>query len=93
MKTPAEIRERIESAKAELARAQGEQATLEKLATEQMAKVRELLGCKKGEEKAFLTKLRVQIEKDEAEVGELLDQAEAARDTEIQEETAVNVDN
>ena len=79
MSTPAQLRQRIQEARDELARIEGEKAALQQQADTGMTKVRSLLSCKKGEEKAALAKLKAQIAKDEAEVVSLLDKAEALR--------------
>lgn len=85
MKDPKALRQRIESAKADLARVEGERDALQKNTDEQMVQVRKILGCKKGEEKTSLAALKAKIAKDQEEIGALLDQAEQVRDGETEQ--------
>lgn len=83
---PQAVRERIEECRQDLARAEGEAETLKGEASDAVAKLRELLVCKPGKERAALRKLREKIEAGETEVEELLDQAEVIRDGTDEEE-------
>lgn len=79
MSDPAKIRERIAKTQAELARTEGEQSQIQEQIEQNLARVRELLGCKKGEEREALKALRDQVATDTATVEKLLDRAERAR--------------
>lgn len=80
MTNAADVRRRLEAARAELQRAEGEEAALKGQVDDGLKKLRELLGCKAGQERQALGKLREDLARDEAEVERLLDEAEAARD-------------
>ncbi len=86
MSNPDEIRARIEECRQELARAEGEKEALGGEVGDALVKLRELLGCKPGKEKASLKKLKQKIADDEAEVEQLLEQAEAICDGEEDED-------
>jgi hypothetical protein len=75
---PAEIKARLETAKRDLARAEGEHASYLKEAEAAKIKLREVLGCEPGKEREALAELQAEVEKDEAELARLLDEAEAA---------------
>lgn len=72
----AKLRKRIERAKAELARTEGERTSLNERIEECVDRLREHLDCGAGEEKAAIQELRSKVEADEAELTELLDEIE-----------------
>lgn len=82
MSSPEEIRARIETCRQDLARAEGEAQAIQRDMDADLGRLRKLLKCEPGKEKVALNKLRQEIAKGEAEVEELLDQAEAIRDGE-----------
>jgi len=88
--TPTEIRERIEECKQDLARAEGEDSTLREEIETSLGQLRKTLSCKPGKEKNAIQNLKKKIEKDEAALTDLLDEAEAIRDggSESEEEDA-----
>lgn len=77
---PAEIRERLESAKRELARGEGELEGFRRESEQAKSRLQEILGCAPGEERKALAELQASIEADEREVVSLLDQAEQANE-------------
>ena len=82
MSSPQRIRARIEECRQDLARAEGETEALQREMDQDLTKLRKLLKCKPGKEKAAIKKLREKIAADQAKVEELLDRAEAVRDGE-----------
>jgi len=70
------LRKRIEKAKADLARTEGEQGALLKQIEAEKEALRETLDCEPGEEKEAITALRKKIKADEVDLEELLDEAE-----------------
>ena len=75
------LRKRIERAKADLARTEGERAALNDRIEECVGQLREHLDCGAGEEKEAIKELRDKVDADEAELSELLDEVEkSARD-------------
>ena len=84
--TPAQLREMIETCRQDLARAEGEEATLNGEIEANLAKLRKILACKAGKEKQAIQSLKKKIEKDSGKVVELLEKAEALRDGGDEEE-------
>lgn len=79
MSTFHQIRARLAQARSDLARTEGEGQTLQGELDGTLGKLRELLACKPGQERAAVEKLQAEIAADTAEVSTLLDQAEAAK--------------
>jgi chromosome segregation ATPase len=73
-------RARVEAAKRELARAEGQIAAAEKEREADRARLCEVLGCKQGQEREALAELEEQAAAAEKEIAELLDGAKRARD-------------
>lgn len=71
------IRERIDVLKEEMANYQGRIDGLDDSIREDEEKLIELLGCKPGEEKAAIRKLKEETEKTEQGIEALLDEAES----------------
>jgi len=76
------IMRRIEVAKADLARAEGQQEVVEAEIESTVEKLRDLLGCKPGKEKAAMKALRAKLTEQEEELEAILDEIEAAKDGE-----------
>lgn len=76
---PQEIRDRIEQAKQELARTQGEEESLTKWVEKSLEELRKTLDCEAGKEREALEGLRAEIEADMEAVEELLDKADQIR--------------
>lgn len=74
-----ELRAQIEQAQQALARAQGEQASIEKDVEQALVRLRQLLECEPGEEKEAVQELREEIVEAEQEIRALLDKANALR--------------
>lgn len=79
-RTPAETRARIERARGDVARAEGEASGLQAGIDEKLAKLRTVLACKAGKEREAIQALREANARGEEEVSALLDEAEAVRD-------------
>lgn len=88
--TPQKIRAQIEGCRSDLARAEGQAAVLAKEGETTMGKLRDLLECKPGGEKRAIKKLRGQITDDETELERLLDEVEALRDGDEEEDDEDN---
>jgi len=71
-----DLRDKIKSVRQDLARAEGQEEALKSEIKQSMEKLREVLGCKPGKEKATLLGLRKSIAKDEAKLERLLALAE-----------------
>ena len=84
--TPQKIRSQIEECRGDLARAEGQATALAEEGKTTMGKLRDLLGCKPGGEKRAIKKLREMLTADEAELDRLLDQVQALRDGDEEEE-------
>ncbi len=76
MSDPQEIRAQIEECRQELARAEGEESTLQAEIDGALANLRTTLDCKAGKEQAAIKKLKASIAEDEAELERLLEEAE-----------------
>ena len=85
--TPQEIRDRIEECKRDLARAEGEEEQITKQIDADLAKLRKGLGCKPGQEKKAIAKLKAEIAEDEQTLNELISAAVAARDEDHDDDT------
>jgi len=73
----AQLRRKIEEAKAELARTEGERTSLSTQIEECVEKLREALDCGAGEEKVAMQELRDKIAADEEEIEQALDDVAA----------------
>ncbi len=71
-----EIRGRIEECRADLARAEGEAGSYRLEIEAAMGELRDVLGCRAGQERAAIKKLRAKVASGEDEVAELLDELE-----------------
>jgi outer membrane protein TolC len=71
-------RARLERAKRDLARAEGELEGFEKEKKAARERLRELLGCEAGGERTALAELQKQVEEGDAEVARLLSEVRAA---------------
>jgi len=80
MSDATELRARIRSCQEAHSRAAGEIEALEGEVDRERGKLQELLGCEPGGEAAAVKRLRAKIERDEATVSLLLDEAEAAQE-------------
>lgn len=74
------VRARLEKAKRDLARAEGELAAADKDREADRTRLCEVLGCAVGSEREALAKLEAEAKAAEAEVSALLDSAKKARD-------------
>lgn len=72
---PRAIRDRIKEARVDLARAEGEESTLQDEIDGALEKLRATLGCEPGREAAAIKKLKASIAEDEAELERLLEEA------------------
>lgn len=74
---PAEIRERIEELKTEIAKAQGRSEPLKKSIENDKARLRSLLGCKEGKEASAIKSLKEKVLTQDNKIEQLLIKAEA----------------
>lgn len=81
------VRARLERAKRDLARAEGELAAAEKNREADRARLCEVLGCEPGGERVALAALEAKAKAAEDEVARLLDAAKRARDERAAAET------
>ena len=73
MSSVKQLRSRIEKAKRELSRMDGERDALSKQATQLSDELREVLGCEPGEEKAAIKELRKRVKDEEEALEAALD--------------------
>jgi hypothetical protein len=71
------LADRLEAARRDLAKAEATEEAARKEQARALAKLREVLGCEAGQEKAALKKLEEEVREAEAEVAAFLDRAEA----------------